>query len=63
MELSDTLRKAYGRDGLSAREAQLRAQFIAWGPMAFQAARIMLKRGISWRRYGIDSNMSRQLLL
>lgn len=46
MELSDALRKAYGRDGLSAREAQLRAQFIAWGPMAFQAARIMLKRGI-----------------
>ena len=46
MELSPALKKAYTQENLSAREAQLRAQFIAWGPAIFQATRIMLKRGI-----------------
>ena len=46
MKLSPTLQKAYTADRLSAHEAQLRAQFIAWGPAIFQATRIMLKRGI-----------------
>ena len=46
MKLSPTLQKAYTEDRLSAHEAQLRAQFIAWGPAIFQATRIMLKRGI-----------------
>ena len=46
MKLSPTLRKAYTADRLSAHEAQLRAQFIAWGPAIFQATRIMLKYGI-----------------
>lgn len=46
MEHSFPLRKAYATDRLSAREAQLRARFIAWGPAIFQATRIMLKRGI-----------------
>ena len=43
---SATLLKAYSNDRLSAREAQLRAQFIAWGPVVFQATRVMLKYGI-----------------
>lgn len=46
MELSPALHKAYTRERLSAHEAQLRAQFIAWGPVIFQTTRIMLKRGI-----------------
>lgn len=46
MKLSPTLQEAYTEDRLSAHEAQLRAQFIAWGPAIFQATRIMLKRGI-----------------
>ena len=43
MEFSSALHNA---DKLSAHEAQLRAQFIAWGPAIFQATRIMLKYGI-----------------
>ncbi len=46
MKLSPALHKAYTADRLSAHEAQLRAQFIAWGPAIFQATRIMLKYGI-----------------
>ncbi len=46
MKLSPSLRKAYTVDNLTAREAQLRAEFIAWGPAIFQATRVMLKHGI-----------------
>lgn len=46
MELSPALDNAYTRDNLTARQAQLRAEFIAWGPAIFQATRIMLKYGI-----------------
>lgn len=46
MKLSPSLQKAYTEDRLSSHEAQLRAQFIAWGPAVFQATRIMLKRGV-----------------
>ncbi|MDO4165140.1 MAG: methyltransferase [Bacteroides sp.] len=46
MKLSPNLQKAFTNDRLSAHEAQLRAQFIAWGPVVFQATRIMLKHGI-----------------
>ncbi|WP_289200500.1 methyltransferase [Phocaeicola sartorii] len=46
MKLSPALHKAYTKERLSAHEAQLRAQFIAWGPAIFQTARIMLKYGI-----------------
>ena len=46
MEFSSALHKVYTTDKLSAHEAQLRAQFIAWGPAIFQATRIMLKYGI-----------------
>lgn len=46
MELSPNLKKLYTKERLSAHDAQLRAQFIAWGPVIFQATRIMLKYGI-----------------
>ena len=46
MKLSPSLQKAYTEDRLFSHEAQLRAQFIAWGPAVFQATRIMLKRGV-----------------
>ncbi len=46
MNLSSDLEKRYTKDTLSAREAQRLAEFIAWGPVVFQASRIMLKWGI-----------------
>lgn len=46
MELSPELKKAYSKEQRSAHEAQLIAQFIAWGPVVFQASRLMLKYGI-----------------
>lgn len=46
MNLSPALKKAYTKDTLSAREAQRLAEFIAWGPVVFQASRLMIKFGI-----------------
>ena len=46
MNLSPALEKAYTKERLSAREAQARAEWIAWGPIVFQASRLMLKFGI-----------------
>ena len=46
MNLSPALEKAYTADHLSAREAQARAEWIAWSPVVFQASRLMLKFGI-----------------
>lgn len=46
MKLSSSLRKKYTQEQLSAREAQRLAEFIAWGPVVFQASRLMLKWGI-----------------
>jgi len=46
MNLSPALEKAYTNDRLTAREAQDRAEWIAWGPIVFQASRLMLKLGI-----------------
>ena len=46
MHLSPELEKKYTRESLSARDAQRLAEFIAWGPVVFQASRIMLKWGI-----------------
>ena len=45
MNLSPSL-KRYTCEQLSAREAQRQAEFIAWGPIVFQASRLMLKFGI-----------------
>ncbi len=46
MNLFPELQKRYTKDNLSAREAQRLAEFIAWGPVVFQTARIMRKWGI-----------------
>ena len=59
MKLSSTLKKAYTDEHLSAREAQLRAQFIAWGPVIFQATRIMLKYGIFEMLRDSENGMNR----
>ena len=46
MHLFPDIEKAYTKDRLSAREAQRLAQYIAFGPIVFQASRLMLKFGI-----------------
>lgn len=46
MHLSDSLKQRYCKERLSAREAQREAEMIAFGPVVFQTARIMLKWGI-----------------
>ena len=46
MNLFPNIQKAYCNDHLSAPEAQRLAQFIAFGPIVFQASRLMLKFGI-----------------
>lgn len=46
MHLSPALKKRYTEEQLSAREAQRQAEFIAWGPVVFQASRLMLKWGL-----------------
>ena len=46
MELSAGLKKVYTEEQQSAREAQRYAQIIAWGPVVFQTARVMVKWGI-----------------
>lgn len=46
MNLFPELKKRYTRETLSAREAQRQAEFIAFGPVIFQTARIMVDRGI-----------------
>lgn len=46
MFMTDALKRAYTKDTLSARDAQRLAEFIAWGPVVFQASRLMIKFGI-----------------
>ena len=46
IHLFPALEERYTKEHLSAREAQRLAEFIAWGPVVFQVARIMLKWGI-----------------
>ncbi len=46
MILSSPLQKQYTKEQLTAREAQRLAEFIAWGPVVFQASRLMIKFGI-----------------
>ena len=46
MNLFPELKRKYTSEQLSAREAQRQAEFIAWGPIVFQASRLMLKFGI-----------------
>lgn len=46
MNLFPELKKRYTKENISAREAQRLAEFIAFGPVIFQTARIMSKWGI-----------------
>ena len=46
MNLFPDLKKRYTKDNMSAREAQRLAEFIAWGPIVFQASRLVVKFGI-----------------
>ena len=46
MHLFPEIKKKYTSEQLSAREAQRLAEVIAWGPVVFQASRLMMKWGI-----------------
>ena len=46
MNLSPALEKRYTKEQLSAKEAQRLAEYIAFGPVIFQASRLMVKFGI-----------------
>ncbi len=46
MKLFPELEKRYTSDQYTAREAQRMAEFIAFGPIVFQASRLMVKYGI-----------------
>ncbi|MBQ8608456.1 MAG: SAM-dependent methyltransferase [Bacteroidaceae bacterium] len=60
MELSPALKKRYTSDSMSAREAQRLAEFIAWGPVVFQASRLMIKFGILDLVRDTENGMTRQ---
>lgn len=46
MKLPEPQNTTYSKEQFSAREAQHRAQEIAWGPITFQVSRLMIKFGI-----------------
>lgn len=46
MNLFPQLKEKYTKETMNVREAQRLAEFIAFGPVVFQTARIMLRRGI-----------------
>ncbi len=46
MNLFPALSAKYTKEQFSAREAQHIAEFIAWGPVVFQASRLMIKFGL-----------------
>ena len=60
MNLSPALKKQYTDEQLSAREAQRLAEFIAWGPIVFQASRLMVKWGILDLLRDADEGLTRQ---
>ena len=60
MNLSTALSKQYTKEQLSAREAQRLAEFIAWGPVVFQASRLMVKWGILDLLRDADGGLTRQ---
>ena len=59
MQLSPALKKAYSTEQLSARDAQAKAEFIAWGPVVFQASRLMIKFGILDMLRDADNGLTR----
>ena len=60
MKLFPDLEKLYTRECFTAREAQDRAEFIAWGPIVFQVSRLMIKFGILEMLRESDEGMTRE---
>jgi hypothetical protein len=60
MYLSSALKEKYTEEQLSAREAQRLAEFIAWGPVVFQASRLMVKWGILDLLRDAEDGLTRQ---
>lgn len=58
MNLFPELKNKYTKEALSAREAQRLAEFIAFGPVVFQTARIMAKWGILEMLRNSDGGMT-----
>lgn len=60
MKLSPALHKAYTEDQLTAREAQRMAEMIAFGPVVFQVARLMLRFGILQQLNNSDHGLTEE---
>ena len=58
MYLNPKLKEAYSKERLSAREAQEKAEWIAWGPIVFQVSRLMKKFGILEMLRNSDNGMT-----
>lgn len=58
MYLTPQLKEAYSKDHLTAREAQAKAEWIAWGPVVFQVTRLMKKFGIFEMLRNSDNGMT-----
>ncbi len=58
MYLNPKLKEAYSKEHLSAREAQEKAEWIAWGPVVFQVSRLMKKFGILEMLRNSDNGMT-----
>ena len=63
MKLFPSLEKKYTEEHQSAREAQRLAEFIAFGPMVFQASRLMVKFGIMDMLRDSEEGMTREELV
>lgn len=63
MHLTPALQQAYTKEHQSARDAQRLAEFIAFGPVIFQASRLMVKFGIMDLLRDSDKGMTRQELV
>lgn len=59
MHLTKALKDKYTADSMSARDAQRLAEFIAWGPVVFQASRLMVKFGILDMLRDADAGLTR----
>ena len=60
MKLFPALEVQYTQEHISAREAQDRAEFIAWGPVVFQVSRLMIKHGIFDLLRDADHGLTRE---
>ena len=58
MHLTPALKGAYSKEHLTAREAQAKAEWIAWGPIVFQVTRLMKKFGILEMLRNNDNGMT-----